>query len=161
MPQPRRGRDVSRDQAQQQPWFALHCRCVLQDSPLRKRIERELVRWAACTWVASWSGVIKYHGPRPTPCPNHVWVANHSSMIDYTILTALMPFAAIMQLHPGWVGFLQKRILTCLGCLWFQRSEVRIMTHDGSFHRCISCTMLGTGAYACSSNCWKSTRRSP
>ena len=46
-------------------------------------------------------------------------------MIDYTILTAYMPFAAIMQLQPGWVEFLQKRILTCLGCLMFHRTEVR------------------------------------
>jgi hypothetical protein len=45
-------------------------------------------------------------------------------MIDYTILTAYMPFAAIMQLHPGWVGFIQKRVLSCLGCLWFHRTEV-------------------------------------
>lgn len=96
-----------------------------QDTPLRRRLERRLVRWSACAWVASWSGVIKYHGPKPVPAPNRVWVANHSSMIDYTILTAYMPFAAIMQLQPGWVEFLQRRILTCLGCLMFHRTEVR------------------------------------
>ena len=84
------------------------------------------MRWIACAWIAvAWNGVIKYHGPRPSPAPNRVWVANHSSMIDYTLLTAYMPFAAIMQLQPGWVGFLQKQVLTCLGCLWFHRSEVR------------------------------------
>ena len=32
-----------------------------------------------------------------------VWVCNHTSMIDYIILTAYSPFAVIMQLHPGWV----------------------------------------------------------
>ena len=84
------------------------------------------MRIIACVWIAvAWNGVIKYHGPRPSPAPNRIWVANHSSMIDYTILTAFMPFANIMQLQPGWVGFLQKRVLTCLGCLWFQRSEVQ------------------------------------
>jgi hypothetical protein len=36
-----------------------------------------------------------------------------------------MPFAAIMQYQPGWVGFLQTRVLTCLGCLWFNRSQAR------------------------------------
>lgn len=100
--------------------------CDVQDTPMRRRIERRLVRWCACGWVASWSGVIKYHGPTPVPKPNHIWVANHSSMIDYTVLTAYMPFAAIMQLHPGWVGFLQKRVLSCLGCLWFHRTEVSL-----------------------------------
>ena len=56
--------------------------------------------------------------------PNHVWVSNHTSMIDYIILTAYSPFAVIMQLHPGWVGFLQTKVLNCLGCLWFNRTEV-------------------------------------
>lgn len=135
------------------------------------------------------SGVIKYHGPRPVPAPGRVWVANHSSMIDFAVLGAYSPFAgetlllelavggvtcagcwsalsskrgpgccsaqhlvpavsgriwlvhhtpappfpfppllnpaAIMQLHPGWVGMLQRRYLSALGCLWFNRTEVR------------------------------------
>jgi hypothetical protein len=100
--------------------------CHLQDTPLRRNVERSLVRWAANMWVASWCGVIKYHGPKPVPAPHRIWVANHSSMIDYTILTAYMPFACIMQLQPGWVEFLQRRILTCLGCLLFNRTEVFI-----------------------------------
>lgn len=53
---------------------------------------------------APWAGVVKYHGPRPSPHANYVWVANHTSMIDYVVLCAYSPFAAIMQLHPGWVG---------------------------------------------------------
>ena len=32
-----------------------------------------------------------------------MWVSNHTSMIDYIILTAYSPFAVIMQLHAGWV----------------------------------------------------------
>lgn len=32
--------------------------------------------------------------------------------------------AAIMQLHPGWVGLIQKRYLKSLGCLWFNRTQV-------------------------------------
>ena len=69
----------------------------------------------------------RYHGPRPVNRPNHVWVSNHTSMIDYIILTAYSPFAVIMQLHPGWVGFLQTKVLNCLGCLWFNRTEVRFL----------------------------------
>jgi hypothetical protein len=77
-------------------------------------------------FVASWTGVIRYHGPRPVARPNHVWVCNHTSMIDYIILCAYSPFAVIMQLHPGWVGFLQTQVLNCLGCLWFNRTEVSV-----------------------------------
>ena len=40
---------------------------------------------------------------RPVQRANAVWVSNHTSMIDYIILTAYSPFAVIMQLHPGWV----------------------------------------------------------
>ncbi len=39
------------------------------------------------------AGVIKYHGPRPVPAPGRVWVANHSSMIDFAVLGAYSPFA--------------------------------------------------------------------
>ena len=30
--------------------------------------------------------MVKYHGPRPTPGANKVYVANHTSMIDFIIL---------------------------------------------------------------------------
>jgi hypothetical protein len=28
-----------------------------------------------------------------------------------------------MQLHPGWVGVLQRQYLNSLGCLWFNRTQ--------------------------------------
>ena len=86
-------------------------------------------------FVASWTGVIRYHGPRPVNRPNHVWVCNHTSMIDYIILTAYSPFCVIMQLHPGWVGFLQTQVLNCLGCLWFNRTEVQPWLINDSIYR--------------------------
>ena len=118
-----------------------------QEPARRQRYERVLVQLQCQVFVASWTGVVRYHGPRPVNRPNHVWVpflgrhcckapslnakralpsqvSNHTSMIDYVILTAYSPFAVIMQLHPGWVGFLQTQVLQCLGCLWFNRTEV-------------------------------------
>lgn len=79
-------------------------------------------------FVASWTGVVRYHGPRPVNRPNNVWVCNHTSMIDYIILTSYSPFAVIMQLHAGWIAFIQTRVLSCLGCLWFNRNEVSFPT---------------------------------
>jgi len=96
-----------------------------QRHPRRAHWERALVQFMCQLFVASWTGVIRYHGPRPVNRPNHVWVCNHTSMIDYIILCSYSPFAVIMQLHPGWVGFLQTRVLNCLGCLWFNRTEAR------------------------------------
>ena len=31
----------------------------------RRNVERTLVQWQCWIFVASWTGVIKYHGPRP------------------------------------------------------------------------------------------------
>ena len=96
----------------------------MQDKDRRSRWERILVQFQCQAFVASWTGVVRYHGPRPVARPNHVWVCNHTSMIDYIILTAYSPFAVIMQLHAGWIRFLQTQVLQCLGCLWFNRTEV-------------------------------------
>ena len=91
----------------------------------RQAWERGCVKFLCQAFVASWTGVVRYHGPRPVPRgTGRVWVSNHTSMIDYIILTACSPFAVIMQLHNGWVGFLQTQVLSCLGCLWFNRTEV-------------------------------------
>lgn len=95
------------------------------DGERRAHAERRLVQFLCQVFVASWTGVVKYHGPRPTALANRVWVANHSSMIDYCVLCAYSPFSVIMQLHPGWVGMVQKRYLNAMGCLWFNRTEAR------------------------------------
>ena len=99
----------------------------LQDKRRRTAWERTLVQFQCRMFVASWTGVVRYHGPRPVNRPNNVWVCNHTSMIDYIILTSYSPFAVIMQLHAGWIAFLQTRVLSCLGCLWFNRNEVLIL----------------------------------
>ncbi|XP_077253987.1 glycerol-3-phosphate acyltransferase 9-like [Tasmannia lanceolata] len=89
----------------------------------RRKIERKLVELMCSVFVASWTGVVKYHGPRPCMRPKQVFVANHTSMIDFIILEQMTAFAVIMQKHPGWVGLLQTTILESVGCIWFNRSE--------------------------------------
>jgi hypothetical protein len=89
------------------------------------RLEQRLIKFLCGMYVASFTGVVKFHGPQPMPGNGHVWVANHTSMIDYVILSSYSPFAVIMQLHPGWVGFLQTQVLDSLNCLWFNRTQVR------------------------------------
>jgi len=92
---------------------------------LSKKIERVLVEMICSFFVASWTGVVKYHGPRPSIRPKQVYVANHTSMIDFIVLEQMTPFAVIMQKHPGWVGLLQSTILETVGCIWFNRSEAK------------------------------------
>ncbi|KAK8939963.1 hypothetical protein KSP40_PGU013019 [Platanthera guangdongensis] len=91
----------------------------------RCKIERKLVEMMCGVFVASWTGVVKYHGPRPSRRPQQVFVANHTSMIDFIILEQMTAFAVIMQKHPGWVGFIQKTILESVGCIWFNRTEAK------------------------------------
>ncbi|XP_021776296.1 glycerol-3-phosphate acyltransferase 3-like [Chenopodium quinoa] len=91
---------------------------------LRKKLERSLVELICSFFVASWTGVIKYHGPRPSVRSKQIFVANHTSMIDFIVLEQMTAFAVIMQKHPGWVGLLQSTILESLGCIWFNRAEV-------------------------------------
>lgn len=107
-------------------------------------------------FVASWTGVVRYHGPRPVNRPNHVWVSNHTSMIDYIILTAYSPFAVIMQLHGGWIAFLQTRVLSCLGCLWFNRNEV---SPRSSACRGSKCNCTWSEQVDCHSSCHTSMLR--
>ncbi|KAI8025414.1 Glycerol-3-phosphate acyltransferase 9 [Camellia lanceoleosa] len=79
-------------------------------------------------FVASWTGVVKYHGPRPSMRPKQVFVCNHTSMIDFIILEQITAFAVIMQKHPSWVGKCCKStILESVGCIWFNRSRQRIV----------------------------------
>ncbi|XP_031391022.1 glycerol-3-phosphate acyltransferase 9-like [Punica granatum] len=92
---------------------------------LRKKIERGLVELMCSFFVASWTGVIKYHGPRPSMRPKQVFVANHTSMIDFIVLEQMTAFALIMQKHPGWVGLVQRIILESVGGIWFNRSEAK------------------------------------
>eukprot|EP01025_Chloroclados_australasicus_P049088 TRINITY_DN557_c0_g1_i4.p1 TRINITY_DN557_c0_g1~~TRINITY_DN557_c0_g1_i4.p1 ORF type:complete len:404 (-),score=42.26 TRINITY_DN557_c0_g1_i4:514-1587(-) len=98
---------------------------VMKDGPRKLEIERTLARILCGVFVASWTGVIRYHGPIPSPKANCVWVANHTSMIDYVVLSARCPFAAIMQQYTGWIGFIQSKVLASLGCVWFNRAELK------------------------------------
>jgi glycerol-3-phosphate O-acyltransferase 3/4 len=82
--------------------------------------EVALVQMLASAFVASWHGVVRFHGIRPTApeagkgkagagARQGIFVANHSSMIDFIILLQSHPYAVVGQKHGGWVGFMQVR----------------------------------------------------
>lgn len=77
-------------------------------------------------FVMSWSGVIRFHGARPVAKPGKppgIFVANHSSMIDFVVLQQSHNYAVVGQKHGGWVAFFQDRVLAALDCIWFDRSD--------------------------------------
>mmetsp|Transcript_12095 Transcript_12095/g.52109 ORF Transcript_12095/g.52109 Transcript_12095/m.52109 type:complete len:390 (-) Transcript_12095:71-1240(-) len=90
---------------------------------LRANLERDLVHLYAACFVISWTGVIKYHGPKPTQRSGHVYVANHTSIIDYIVLTQVTPFSSIAQQNKGWVGFIQNTAMDAIHCIRFNRTE--------------------------------------
>lgn len=87
--------------------------------------QRTLIKCWAQVFVASWSGVIQYHGIKPKRGPDQIHVANHTSMIDVIVLQQQFPYAIVGQQHKGGVGFIQNYILKCMGCLWFERSDIK------------------------------------
>ncbi|KAL7222701.1 hypothetical protein ACSBR1_024406 [Camellia fascicularis] len=63
-------------------------------------------------FVASWTGVVKFHGPQPSMRLKQVFVCNHTSMIDFIILEQVTAFAVIMQKHSGWVGSIPTLVVS-------------------------------------------------
>lgn len=97
----------------------------VRDEETKHQHQRTLIKWWAQVFVASWSGVIQYHGVKPKRGPNQIHVANHTSMIDVIVLQQQFPYAIVGQQHKGGVGFIQNYILKCMGCLWFERSDIK------------------------------------
>lgn len=87
---------------------------------------RRCAQFICSAFVLSWSGVIRFHGTRPRARkgrPPGVFVANHSSMIDFIILQQSHSYAVVGQKHPGWVGMCQDYLLGALQPIWFNRGE--------------------------------------
>eukprot|EP00002_Diphylleia_rotans_P010760 TRINITY_DN2130_c0_g1_i4.p2 TRINITY_DN2130_c0_g1~~TRINITY_DN2130_c0_g1_i4.p2 ORF type:complete len:268 (-),score=48.06 TRINITY_DN2130_c0_g1_i4:722-1525(-) len=86
-------------------------------------LQRRLISFLCGVFVASWNGVIRFHGSIPERRGDVICVANHTSMIDIVILQQSKCYSLVGQKHVGWVGFMQKYVLACLDCIWFERSE--------------------------------------
>ena len=98
-------------------------RMLMPKCSFKLRLEKAIVRSIAFCWVASWSAVITCHGPKPVASKGRVWVSNHTSMVDWLVLSQVTPFATVMQKHPGWLGGIQTYIMDGFGCIYFNRKE--------------------------------------
>eukprot|EP00698_Gefionella_okellyi_P004075 TRINITY_DN1379_c0_g1_i3.p1 TRINITY_DN1379_c0_g1~~TRINITY_DN1379_c0_g1_i3.p1 ORF type:complete len:417 (+),score=93.67 TRINITY_DN1379_c0_g1_i3:84-1334(+) len=101
----------------------------LATSKRRPAVERQLIVFLSRAFVASWTGVIRFHGTAPPRKANQIYVANHTSMADVLVLMMQQAYAVVGQSHPGWVGMAQKHVLGCLGCLWFNRDQQSDRAH--------------------------------
>lgn len=73
----------------------------------------------ACKMSHSWK-----KSDKPAPEEPHLFVANHTSFIDWILLSAHgLPHATLAQIHGGLFGVLQRYVLSLNGSLFFNRNE--------------------------------------
>jgi len=94
-----------------------------KDPVRRTQIQLKFIQLYCVVFIASFSGVIRYHGPRPQKRPRQIFVANHTTVFDIVFLQQHMPLSIVGQKHVAVIGFFQKYVLSCLGCLWFDRKD--------------------------------------
>ncbi|KAJ3066609.1 1-acylglycerol-3-phosphate O-acyltransferase 6 (lysophosphatidic acid acyltransferase, zeta), partial [Podochytrium sp. JEL0797] len=97
--------------------------------PLVLALDREdLQRWifkVYCqAFLFSWGARIKFSGPKPRLETPHLFVSNHTSVIDYIVLSSHdFPHATIAQKHGGLLGMFEHSVLVLNGSLMFNRNE--------------------------------------
>ena len=107
-------------------WYFIGCSCRCCGHANHLSVEAGLVRLFALSFVVSWTGVVRYHGIRPSDTmKKRVFVANHSSMIDVTMLLQRDNYSLVGQAHKGWLRFIQRVMLASLQCVWFDRGETK------------------------------------
>lgn len=87
---------------------------------------RWLFRSYCKAWLFSFSAIIRHHGRKPSPNEPHLFVANHTSFVDYFLMSShKVPHATVAQNHGGLFGLFQRYALTSNGSLFFNRNEAR------------------------------------
>ena len=82
-------------------------------------------RFSASAEVASWSGYVRFHGRRPIPRENQIYVANHTSLIDAFVQVKDYNFSFIGQGQGGLAGLLADLLHTAQDHVWLDREERR------------------------------------
>jgi glycerol-3-phosphate O-acyltransferase 3/4 len=93
------------------------------DLAYKKLVNSHYQRWLylyECWWLFSLAIVIKTHGIPPVKRPNQIYVANHTSLIDFLVLGGTISLSSVGQKHGGLVGFIQDRMISGI---WFERFE--------------------------------------
>ena len=67
---------------------------------------------------------IRFHGEKPALTAPHVFVSNHTSFIDFLVLSShSFPHAIIAQKHGGIIGYFEDFVLSLNGSLVFDRKQ--------------------------------------
>lgn len=75
-------------------------------------------------FLYSWGSRIRYHGKKARLDEPHIFVSNHTSFIDYIVLSAdSFVHSTVAQKHGGIIGWFETSILTLVGSLTFDRTS--------------------------------------
>ncbi|KAJ3021088.1 hypothetical protein HKX48_009261 [Thoreauomyces humboldtii] len=86
--------------------------------------QRWLFRFYCKAFLLSWGSRVRYHGKKPKLSEPHIFVSNHTSVIDYLVLSAHdFPHATVAQKQGGIIGYFEDSVLTLNGSLMFNRNE--------------------------------------
>ncbi|KAM0674059.1 hypothetical protein GVAV_002578 [Gurleya vavrai] len=84
----------------------------------------KLFRLYSLAFLKSFGATIHYHGFKKRESIPHIYVANHTSFVDYIILSShRFCHACVSEDHGGLFGFLFRNILKLNGSICFKRSE--------------------------------------
>lgn len=98
---------------------------VIFPQSIRVRIQRFLFIGLSHVTAVATSAVIRVHGNMPARKANQIYVANHSSIIDYVMLMNVTPFACVGAYQPGIIGFIENNLAKSVNCLFLDRSSAK------------------------------------
>ncbi|KAI8800107.1 hypothetical protein BJ742DRAFT_94076 [Cladochytrium replicatum] len=85
---------------------------------------RSLFNWYCKCFMRSFGSQIRFHGAKPKLNVPHLFVANHTSFVDYLVLSShIYPHATVAQRTGGVMGYFLDRVLKLNGTLAFNRNE--------------------------------------
>lgn len=92
-------------------------------SKLKDQFLVKIFQWAAKGVCTSYGTIIRQHGDLPDDIHGCVYVANHTTTMDFAILSSIRPFSVIGQRHVGMQGFLQRTLCAPIDGVWFERGD--------------------------------------
>lgn len=95
---------------------------ISQDGALGQRLFVTFCK----VWVFALGMWVRHHGRKPALDEAHIFVANHTSFIDFFMMSShRFCHATVAQVHGGLFGFLQRHALSLNGSLFFHRDETK------------------------------------
>ncbi|TNJ29209.1 Lysophosphatidic acid acyltransferase/Glycerol-3-phosphate 1-O-acyltransferase [Giardia muris] len=87
------------------------------------KVQRRIIQMAYAMTLFSIGAVVHVHGTIPETRTGQIYVANHTTLFDYIIVSAIKNVTTVGQRYDGLLGIIEEWILGCLQPLWFNRMD--------------------------------------